>query len=174
MSHRPNFIKTTRESLPAVPLRDMVVFPHMMAPFIVGRAGSVHALEQSLARGDRKIFLIAQKDPKVDDPGREDMHKIGVVARIVQNLRLPNGNVKVMVEGMQRAELTELIEEDGAFLAEVEVFEINLKLDEGLEKYMSRILSVFEQYAKMSQHLAFEGLASTIKIGRAQRLNSSH
>ncbi len=169
MSHRPKFIKTTRESLPAVPLRDMVVFPHMMAPFIVGRAGSVHALEQSLARGDRKIFLIAQKDPKVDDPGREDMHKIGVVARIVQNLRLPNGNVKVMVEGMQRAELKELNEEDGAFLAEVEVFEIDLELDEGLEKYMSRILSVFEQYAKMSQHLAFEGLASTIKTDEPDR-----
>ena len=92
-----------------------------------------------------------------------------MVARIVQNLRLPNGNVKVMVEGMQRAELKELNEEDGAFLAEVEVFEINLELDEGLEKYMNRILSVFEQYAKMSQHLAFEGLASTIKTDEPDR-----
>ncbi len=169
MSHRPSFIKTKRESLPSVPLRDMVVFPHMMAPFIVGRAGSVHALEQSLARGDRKIFLIAQKDPKVDDPGQEDMHKIGVVARIVQNLRLPNGNVKVMVEGVQRAELLELHEEEGAFSATVEIFEVDLEVDEGLEKYMARVLNVFEQYAKMSQHLAFEGLASTIKTDEPDR-----
>ncbi|MCP4203865.1 MAG: endopeptidase La [bacterium] len=169
MSHRPSFIKTKRESLPSVPLRDMVVFPHMMAPFIVGRAGSVHALEQSLARGDRKIFLIAQKDPKVDDPGQEDMHKIGVVARIVQNLRLPNGNVKVMVEGVQRVELLELHEEEGAFTATVEVFEVDLEVDEGLEKYMARVLNVFEQYAKMSQHLAFEGLASTIKTDEPDR-----
>ena len=66
MLNRPSFVKTTRENLPCVPLRDMVVFPHMMAPFIVGRSGSVRALEQSLARGDRKIFLISQMDPKVD------------------------------------------------------------------------------------------------------------
>jgi ATP-dependent Lon protease len=169
MSHRPSFIKTQRAELPAVPLRDMVVFPHMMAPFIVGRAGSVQALEQSLARGDRKIFLIAQKDPKIDDPGRKDLHTIGVVARIVQNLRLPNGNVKVMVEGVQRAELQELDESDGAFLATVDVFDVDLEVDEGLEKYMARILNVFEQYAKMSQHLAFEGLASTIKTDEPDR-----
>ena len=162
MSRRPSFISTHRENLPAVPLRDMVVFPHMMAPFIVGRAGSVRALEESLARGDRNIFLIAQRDPKVDEPGQDDMHRIGVVARIVQNLRLPNGNVKVMVEGVQRAELMELVEDDGAFSATVEVFDVDLPTDAALEKYMERVLTVFEQYAKMSQHLAFEGLASTI------------
>ncbi len=169
MSRLPSFVNTTRENLPCVPLRDMVVFPHMMAPFIVGRSGSVHALEQSLARGDRQIFLIAQKDPKIDDPGWDDMHKIGVVARIVQNLRLPNGNVKVMVEGVQRAELKELSEDEGAFLATVEVFQIDLEADEALEKYMGRVLTVFEQYAKMSQHLAFEGLASTIKTDEPDR-----
>ncbi len=149
----------------------MVVFPHMMAPFIVGRAGSVRALEDSLARADRKIFLVAQRDPRVDNPGRDEMHSLGVVARIVQNLRLPNGNVKVMVEGLERAELTALDvdAESGAIEAELEVFEVALELDETLEKYMERVLGVFEQYAKMSQHLAFEGLASTIKADDPDR-----
>ena len=90
--------------LPAVPLRDMVVFPHMMAPFIVGRESSVRALELALSQPDKRLFLITQRDPKIDDPQRSDIQDIGVVARVIQNLKLPNGNVKVMVEGEQRAQ----------------------------------------------------------------------
>ena len=100
-----SFVASRRERLPLVPLRDMVVFPHMMAPFIVGREGSVHALERALADAGRMIFLVAQRDPKVDDPLRGDLFDVGVLARVVQNLKLPNGNVKVMVEGVRRATL---------------------------------------------------------------------
>ena len=97
-----SFVETHRESLPVVPLRDMVVFPHMMAPFIVGRESSVHALEIALGTPEKRIFLVAQRDPKIDEPMREDLYDFGVVARVVQNLKLPNGNIKVMVEGLKR------------------------------------------------------------------------
>ncbi|MGB3565107.1 MAG: endopeptidase La [Thermoanaerobaculia bacterium] len=159
-----SFIKTSQQRLPLVPLRDMVVFPHMMAPFIVGRDQSVQALEQSLGVSEKLIFLVAQKDPKIDEPAREDMHKIGVVARIVQSLKLPNGNVKVMVEGVERARLIDLEKVDGAVHAEVETYHIDFPVDENVEIYINKVLGVFETYAKMSHHLAFEGLVSTIQM----------
>ena len=155
--------------LPAVPLRDMVVFPHMMAPFIVGRESSVRALEVALAQPEKQLFLITQRDPKIDDPQREDIQDIGVVARVIQNLKLPNGNVKVMVEGERRARLYELVEHDGALSAEVEMFDIRYPNSDKLQAYMSKVLSTFEQYAKMSHHLAFEGLMPTLKLDDPDR-----
>ncbi|MXX76557.1 MAG: endopeptidase La [Holophagales bacterium] len=163
------YVSTSSDRLPVVPLRDMVVFPQMMAPFIVGRRGSVLALEQTLRTAGKLIFLVAQRDPKVDDPGIDDIHRIGVVARVVQNVKLPNGNVKVMVEGLRRAELRTLEEIDGAFEAEVEVYEIHYPADDKVQVYMSRLLNSFEQYAKMSHHLAFESLMSTLKLDDPDR-----
>ena len=163
------YVSTSSERLPVVPLRDMVVFPQMMAPFIVGRRGSVLALEHTLGTAGKLIFLVAQRDPKVDDPGIDDIHPIGVVARVVQNVKLPNGNVKVMVEGLRRAELRTLEEKDGAFEADVEVYEINYPADDKVQVYMSQLLSSFEQYAKMSHHLAFESLMSTLKLDDPDR-----
>ena len=163
------YVSTSSERLPVVPLRDMVVFPQMMAPFIVGRRGSVLALEQTLRTAGKLIFLVAQRDPKVDDPGIDDIHPIGVVARVVQNVKLPNGNVKVMVEGLRRAELRTLEEKDGAFEADVEVYEIHYPADDKVQVYMSRLLNSFEQYAKMSHHLAFESLMSTLKLDDPDR-----
>ncbi|HVS63312.1 MAG TPA: endopeptidase La [Thermoanaerobaculia bacterium] len=164
-----SFISTETLSLPVVPLRDMVVFPHMMAPFIIGRDGSVRALEQTLQSDDKRIFLIAQRDPKIDDPGRDDVFAIGVVARVVQNIKLPNGNVKVMVEGLHRGRLVELHEGDGAFEAEIELYSISYPADDDVKAYMSKLLHLFEQYAKMSHHLAFESLMSTLKLDDADR-----
>ncbi|HVF58612.1 MAG TPA: LON peptidase substrate-binding domain-containing protein, partial [Thermoanaerobaculia bacterium] len=164
-----SYVKTRRELLPLVPLRDMVVFPHMMAPFIVGRESSVRALEQSLGTAQKRIFLVAQKDPKVDEPLRDDIYEVGVVASVIQNLKLPNGNVKVMVEGVQRGKVVEVIDSDGALNVEVEVLEIQYPLSEELQMYMGKVLSAFEQYAKMSHHLAFEGLMSTIKADDPDR-----
>ncbi len=159
-----SFIETGRRRLPVVPLRDMVVFPHMMAPFIIGREQSVAALEHSLVESQKTIFLVAQKDPKVDNPVRQDIFDIGVVARVVQNLKLPNGNVKVMVEGLSRAKLIELEETEGSVFSEVEVYEIDYPTDEKLQLYINKVIGIFEQYAKLSHHLAFEGLVSTIKL----------
>ena len=169
MAVQQSYIESRRLSLPAVPLRDMVVFPHMMAPFIIGRESSVRALSLALAGEEKTIFLVAQTDPRVDDPQREDMHDIGVVAKVVQNLRLPNGNVKVMVEGQQRAKLLELSEVDGALMAEVEAYTVDYPMGEQVESYVAKVLEVFETYAKLSHHLAFEGLVSTIKTDDVDR-----
>jgi len=164
-----SLVKAEREVLPLVPLRDMVVFPHMMAPFIVGREHSVKALEKSLATTEKLIFLVAQKDPKLDNPEREDMHDLGVLARVIQNLKLPNGNVKVMVEGVRRGRVVELLEEDGAPMVEVETYSSDYPADEKVEAYMSKVLGVFEQYAKVSHHLAFESLVTAIKLDDPDR-----
>jgi ATP-dependent Lon protease len=164
------FITRKRERLPLVPLRDMVVFPHMMAPFIVGRESSVRALEQALSTPGKRIFLAAQKDPRIDDPLRDDICDVGVVATVIQNLKLPNGNVRVMVEGVQRGKISEVSEDEGALHVDAEVFEINYPMSEELRVYMTKVLSAFEQYAKMSHHLAFEGLMSTLKLDDADRV----
>ena len=163
------YVTTTTLELPVVPLRDMVVFPHMMAPFIVGRESSVRALEVALASSDKRLFLITQKDPKIDDPARADIQSIGVVARVIQNLKLPNGNVKVMVEGERRAQLGEMAEKDGALVGAVEAFDIEYPMNEKLQAYLTKVLSTFEQYAKMSHHLAFEGLMPTLKMSDPNR-----
>src|SRR5688572_21655932 len=107
-----SFITRKREVLPLVPLRDMVVFPHMMAPFIVGRESSVRALEQTLSTQNKRIFLSAQKDPRIDDPVRDDICDLGVIASVIQNLKLPNGNVRVMVEGVQRGKILDVTDTD--------------------------------------------------------------
>jgi ATP-dependent Lon protease len=164
------FISKKRENLPLVPLRDMVVFPHMMAPFIVGRESSVRALEQSLSTPSKRIFLSAQKDPRIDDPLRDDICDLGVVATVIQNLKLPNGNVRVMVEGVQRGRILEVSEANGALNIEAEVYEVHYPMSEELRVYMGKVLSAFEQYAKMSHHLAFEGLMSTLKLDDPDRV----
>src|SRR3984893_13034965 len=166
----PSFVTKKREPLPLVPLRDMVVFPHMMAPFIVGRESSVRALEQSLGTANKRIFLAAQKDPRIDDPVRDDICDLGVVATVIQNLKLPNGNVRVMVEGVQRGKILSVADTDGALTVEVETFEVNYPMSEELRVYMSKVLQPFEQYAKMSHHRAFEGLMSTLKLDNADRV----
>jgi ATP-dependent Lon protease len=164
------FVTKKRESLPLVPLRDMVVFPHMMAPFIVGRESSVRALEQALSTPGKRIFLAAQKDPRIDDPMREDICDLGVVATVIQNLKLPNGNVRVMVEGVQRGKISDVAENNGALNVEVETYEVHYPMSEELRVYMGKVLSAFEQYAKMSHHLAFEGLMSTLKLDDPDRV----
>ena len=165
----PSYVKTENMVLPAVPLRDMVVFPHMMAPFIVGRASSVRALELALGTPGKRLFLITQRDPKIDDPERDDMREIGVVARVIQNLKLPNGNVKVMVEGERRGRLIDLVEREGAVYAELEGLDIAYPVDETVQTYMSKVLGSFEQYAKISHHLAFEGLMPSLKLDDPDR-----
>ena len=90
------------ETLPVVPLRDVVVFPHMMMPFVIGRPSSIRALEHALGK-DKRIFLAAQHDAGTDDPRPEDVFMMGCVANVVQSLKLPDGNIKVLVEGVERA-----------------------------------------------------------------------
>src|SRR5512137_2735804 len=110
--------------LPLVPLRDMVVFPKMMAPFVVGRASSIAALEAALETSDKRIFLAAQRDPKIDEPAAGDIHDVGVVATVVQSLKLPNGHIKVMVEGVSRGVIRAFASAGGHKEVEVEALEV--------------------------------------------------
>src|SRR5438046_4247999 len=102
------------ETLPIVPLRDVVVFPHMMMPFVIGRPSSTRALEHALIK-DKRIFLAAQHDASVDDPRPEDIYTMGCVANVVQSLKLPDGNIKVLVEGVDRARAVEWKEDKGVY-----------------------------------------------------------
>ncbi|HXH42167.1 MAG TPA: endopeptidase La [Thermoanaerobaculia bacterium] len=156
-------------TLPLVPLRDMVVFPAMMAPFVVGRRASILALEATLATSEKKIFLATQKDPKIDDPSIGEIYPIGVIATVVQNLKLPNQNVKVMVEGLTRAEIISTSEADGYVTVVVRDIESAVPLTSEVSQYMQKLVEIFEQYAKMSHHLAFEGVMSTLKLDDPDR-----
>jgi ATP-dependent Lon protease len=155
--------------LPLVPLRDMVVFPSMMAPFVVGRRASILALEATLASNEKKIFLATQKDPKVDDPTMDEIYPIGVIATVVQNLKLPNQNVKVMVEGLTRAEILSQHESAGYTSVIVREIDTKITLTPEIAQYMQKLVEIFEQYAKLSHHLAFEGVMSTLKLDDPDR-----
>jgi ATP-dependent Lon protease len=155
--------------LPLVPLRDMVVFPSMMAPFVVGRRASIQALEATLATAEKKIFLATQRDPKVDDPTMDEIYHTGVVATVVQNLKLPNQNVKVMVEGLTRAEIVNSQESAGFTTVGVREIDTKVALTPEVSQYMQKLVEIFEQYAKMSHHLAFEGVMSTLKLDDPDR-----
>jgi ATP-dependent Lon protease len=153
-------------TLPLVPLRDMVVFPRMMAPFVVGRASSIAALEAALLTPDKKIFLAAQRDPKIDEPAAGDIHDVGVVAVVVQSLKLPNGHIKVMVEGVSRGLIRSFAGAPGHKEVEVEAVEAR-GLPGGAAEigpYMQKVLGVFEQYAKLSHQLAYEGLLASLTL----------
>jgi ATP-dependent Lon protease len=159
----------TIHQLPLVPLRDMVVFPSMMAPFVVGRRASILALEATLLTSEKRIFLATQRDPKVDDPSMDEIYRIGVVATVVQNLKLPNQNVKVMVEGLTRAEIVSSHESTGYTVVGVREIDTKVTLTPEISQYMQKLVEIFEQYAKMSHHLAFEGVMSTLKLDDADR-----
>ncbi len=157
------------ESLPLVPLRDMVVFPHMMQPFVVGRESSIRALEAALATPVKRLFLAAQRDPQLDEPTPQDIYEIGVIATVAQSLKLPNGHIKVMVEGVRRGRIM-AFERRGAYLSvAVEVLPVKPVDPESLKDYLGKVLALFEQYAKLSHHLAFEGLAASLKIDDPER-----
>ena len=158
MTSKPSIVQ-----LPAVPLRDMVVYPHMMAPFVVGRRPSVVALERALSRPDKQIFLATQRDPKVDEPGGEDIHRLGVIARVVQHLQLASGNIKVMVEGLSRARLLEMEDEDGCLVARIERLRVQVPDDDTIANYMAQLVELFKEYAKLSHHLSAEGVLASLQ-----------
>ncbi len=157
------------ESLPLVPLRDMVVFPHMMQPFVVGRESSIRALEAALSTPVKRLFLAAQKDPQLDEPRPEDIYEVGVVATVAQSLKLPNGHIKVMVEGLRRGRILAFERRPDHLAVAVEPIPVRPADPDSLRDYMAKVLSLFEQYARLSHHLAFEGLAASLKIDDPER-----
>jgi ATP-dependent Lon protease len=136
------------ETLPIVPLRDVVVFPHMMMPFVIGRPSSTRALEHALAT-DKKVFLAAQHEAATDDPQPADIYTMGCVANIVQSLKLPDGNIKVLVEGVERARAVEWKEDKGFYRVIVKVLPKKAESPVDAEGTMARVVTLFEQYVKL-------------------------
>ncbi len=161
--------KSETRRLPMMPIRDVVIFPHMMTPFVVGRESSVRALEQALA-GDKKIFLATQHDASVDEPRPDEIYSVGTIANIVQSLRLPDGNIKVLVEGVERGKIISVSEEEGFFQAIVRSFRYRVESGAQLDALVSRVTSLFEQYVKLSQNLNYETMVSAIRVDDPGRL----
>ncbi len=155
--------------LPMMPIRDMVIFPHMMTPFVVGRESSVRALEEALT-GDRKIFLATQHDASIDEPSADDIYETGTIGNIVQSVRMPDGNIKVLVEGVERARSIEVNDEDGFFVATVRTGKTQLDMTPQVEQLMQRVHSLFEQYVKLQQSLNHETMAASVRLDEPAKL----
>jgi ATP-dependent Lon protease len=157
------------QKLPMMPIRDMVIFPYMMTPFVVGRESSVRALEEALS-GDRKIFLATQHDASVDEPNAEDIYATGTIGNIVQSVKMPDGNIKVLVEGVERARAIEVNDSDGFFVATVRTGKSQLELTPQVEQLMQRVHSLFEQYVKLQQSLNYETMAASVRSDEPAKL----
>ena len=151
------------ETLPIVPLRDVVVFPHMMMPFVIGRPSSTRALEHALVK-DKRIFLAAQHDASVDDPRPDDIYTMGCVANVVQSLKLPDGNIKVLVEGVDRARAVEWKEDKGFYRVVVKVLPKQKEAGGDVEATMGRVVSLFEQYVKLSNNLHYDAMIAAVRV----------
>src|ERR1051326_4971437 len=157
------------ETLPIVPLRDVVVFPHMMMPFVIGRPSSTRALEHALGK-DKRIFLAAQHDASVDEPQPNDVYTMGCVANIVQSLKLPDGNIKVLVEGIERARAVEWKEDKGFYRVTVKMLPKKAEAAADAEGVMARVVALFEPYMKLSNNPPYDAMIAAVPLGDPFRL----
>ena len=141
--------------MPLLPLKDVVVFPRMVVPLLVGRPNSLAAVEESLA-SERPLFLCAQLNPELDSPGKDDLHAIGVVANILQTLRMPDGTMKIVVEGLERASIEKFYEGRAHGEVRVKDAEVPAPRDKTLEATMRLVLAQFEEYVRLGQRVAPE------------------
>jgi ATP-dependent Lon protease len=158
------------QEVPVLPLRDVVVYPHMVIPLFVGREKSIKALDSAMA-SDKQILLIAQKSADVDDPGVDDLHVVGTLANILQLLKLPDGTVKVLVEGNQRARIDAFLTTDDVFSASIAPLAETLDADEREQEVLMRsAVTLFDQYVKLNKKVPPEVLTSLSSIDEAGRL----
>lgn len=149
--------------LPVLPLRDIVVFPHMIVPLFVGRDKSIRALEEAM-EGEKSILLAAQKDARTDDPGPEDVYDMGTLSTVLQMLKLPDGTVKVLVEGQKRVKISSYIETEEYFAADYVEVDFVCARDPEMEAIMRSVIDRFERYAKLSKKVPQEILANISTI----------
>ncbi|MDE2756788.1 MAG: LON peptidase substrate-binding domain-containing protein, partial [Acidobacteriota bacterium] len=155
--------------LPMVPIRDVVLFPHMMIPFVIGRPASVKALEVAF-NGDKRIFLATQHDASVDDPQPSEIYSTGTIANIVQSLRLPDGNIKVLVEGLERAKALQILEEDEYMKSVLRPTSPARPAQGDTEALVNKVTSLFEQYVKLSQNLNYDTMVAAVRVEDIDRL----
>jgi len=146
-----------------MPIRDVVIFPYMMTPFVVGRESSVRALEEAMS-ADKNIFLATQHDASIDEPKPNEIYSVGCIVKIVQSLKLPDGNIKVLVEGVERAKVVSVADDEGFFRATVRTAAYKVEGGAQLEALVGRVTGLFEQYVKLSQNLNYETMIAAIRV----------
>ncbi|MCY4154515.1 MAG: endopeptidase La, partial [Gammaproteobacteria bacterium] len=161
--------KTPLQVLPVLPLRDVVVYPYMVIPLFVGREKSIQALDTAMG-GNKQILLVAQKSAGEDDPGVDEIYDVGALANILQLLKLPDGTIKVLVEGAQRARVASYIETESMFFANTELLEEELPEARAVEILLRPALKQFEQYVKLNKKVPPEILSSLSSIDDPSRL----
>ena len=160
---------TITKNLPVLPLRDVVVFPNMVIPLFVGRERSMRALELAMD-GEKHILLLAQRSPEIDDPAPKDMYEVGTIATVLQLVKLPDGTIKVLVEGLARAKIRKVREESGVYLADVSaVVTVDAEPKE-LEVMRTSLISQFEQLVKLNRKIPPELMTTLIGLSETARL----
>jgi len=157
-----------KPSLPVLPLRDIVIFPHMIYPLLVGRQFTISALQESMVL-DKHIFLCSQKSPSIENPTREDLHQTGVIARILQVMKLPNGTLKVLVEGLIRGRIKTFKKTGGYFTARIQTIPVDKSRDKETEALSRMVSELFTQYVRMNRRVPEEILLSVSAIEDYQR-----
>jgi len=155
-----------------MPVRDMVIFPQQMTPFIVGREASVRALEEALA-SDKKIFLSTQHDASVDDPKPEEIYAVGTLANIVQSVKLPDGNIKVLVEGVERARALSIATEEGFFRATIRLLGQRIEDSPQVKQVVEKVTGLYEQFIKLSQSLNYDTMIAAARGDDPSRLSDT-
>jgi ATP-dependent Lon protease len=158
--------------LPVLPLRDIVVFPHMVVPLFVGREKSVRALEDVMA-GDKQILLVTQKSPQDDDPGADDLYRVGTVATVLQLLRLPDQTVKVLVEGRSRAKVNGFRDNPNFFQAETEIMKDTVEAGADLAPLVRSVTTQFESYVKLNKKVQPDVIAGVTQIDEPSKLSDA-
>ena len=156
--------KLDSQTLPVLPLRDIVVFPHMVVPLFVGRDKSVKALEEVMGK-NKKIMLITQKSASTDDPKKDDLFELGTIANVLQLLKLPDGTVKVLVEGISRASINQYTENTDFLIADVDTIEENIDSNDTAIRGLAKSLTdQFDQYVKLNKKIPPEVVGSINEI----------
>jgi len=164
--------KFETKKLPMMPIRDVVIFPYMMTPFVVGRESSVRALEEALA-ADKKIFLATQHDASVDEPKPNEIFQVGTVVNIVQSLKLPDGNIKVLVEGIERGKVLQITETEGFMQVSVRLARYPAESNPQIEAATQRVTTLFEQYVKLCQSLNYETMIAAVRMEDPAKLTDT-
>ena len=162
-------IEEQLSAIPVLPLRDVVVYPHMVIPLFVGREKSIQALEAAM-ENDKQILLVAQKSAADDDPNVDDLYRIGTISSILQLLKLPDGTVKVLVEGNRRARIVTFLGEEEYFTAQVKQYEEEAIDERESEVLVRSLTNQFDQYVKLNKKIPPEILTSLSSIEDPSRL----
>ena len=161
--------RNDRVEIPVLALRDVVVYPHMVIPLFVGREKSIKCLEAAMDK-DKQIFLVAQKDATVDEPEKDDIYRVGTIATVLQLLKLPDGTVKVLVEGTQRANIEEFVDNEDFFVANAQFIESDSVNEQEQDIFIRSALSQFEGYVKLNKKIPPEVMTSVSGIDEPARL----